>query len=114
MHDVYFDDVTIESEKIGRLTTINSVVQAAAYLLQSWPIDSGKELFAARRACLACLEGKLSAGATRAAFIDATLEAGIHIIPFVRSPSTGKPQAWRKRRPKRHAWPIPGQSGHAR
>jgi hypothetical protein len=89
MRDIYFESVTIETEKIGQLRTINSVTQAAELLFNGWPIDHGEKLEAAKRTCPSALEGKLSAGATRAAFIDAALEAGIHIVPFIRRQPTG-------------------------
>lgn len=84
MRDIYFESVTIETEKTGQTRTIDSVIQAAEVLLNSWPISHGEKLEAAKRTCLPALEGKLAADATRAAFIDAAREAGFHIVPVVR------------------------------
>lgn len=62
----------------GNVTyTVDRVAQAADILLNRWPTEAGKKHLAARRACLAVLEGLKDAQVARKAFVAAAEEADI-------------------------------------
>ncbi len=73
--------VEVELGRIGHFRAITSTREAAECLLTRWPESAGPAHAAARRACLAVLEGKAEPEVARQAFIDAAEESGI----FVRS-----------------------------
>jgi hypothetical protein len=60
-------------------------------------------LTATKHALLKCLEGELSPGAARFAFIQAAKEAGNYVDEPERGPPVGKPFRWNKRNPRRRA-----------
>jgi hypothetical protein len=64
-----FKDVTITTSQPGHMRVISSALRAAEYILNDWPIDEGPKLSIAKHCLLSCLEGKLSPGAARIAFI---------------------------------------------
>lgn len=74
----------------GRMLVITSTLRAAEYLLTEWPIFKGPKLTIAKRALLTCIEGGLSPGTARFAFIEAAKEADIYVE------TTGRPQIIRK------------------
>jgi hypothetical protein len=82
--------VTVKTPRGGR-DNISSARQAAEWLLYKWPseIDTAKAR-AARRACLAALEGQREAAAARKAFREAAEEVGILIGDVDRVPKPGK------------------------
>lgn len=92
MEDQHFKDVTIMTSQIGRILVINSTLRAAEYLLTEWPIFKGTKLSIAKHALLKCLEGEMSPGVARMAFIEAAKEADIYIEAAGRPPTTGKAQ----------------------
>ncbi|UXN59142.1 DUF982 domain-containing protein [Phyllobacterium zundukense] len=71
MEERYFKEVRIMTSHPGRMRVVNSALQAA-----DWPIEQSEILTAAKHALLACLEGNLSPGSARFAFIQAAKEAG--------------------------------------
>ncbi|RUX91139.1 MULTISPECIES: DUF982 domain-containing protein [unclassified Mesorhizobium] len=56
---------------------VERVAQAADILLNRWPVATGKSHVAARKACLAVLEGIKEASVARAAFVKAATDADI-------------------------------------
>ncbi|MBB3238197.1 DUF982 domain-containing protein [Phyllobacterium endophyticum] len=72
-----FIAVTIEIDETGELCNVSSVAEASEILLRNWPVQRGKELSRARRACLDAIEGKGSVEEARTAFVAAAKEAGI-------------------------------------
>ena len=60
--------------------TISDADQAASYLLDHWPADSGERYDFAKRVCLEVIEGKRDPEDARAAFLLAAREAGV-ILP---------------------------------
>lgn len=104
MEDKPFKAVTIMTSQVGRMLVINSTLRAAEYLLTEWPVFSGEKLSIAKHALLKCIEGEMSPGVARMAFIEAAKEADIYIEAQPRPQSTGKLQRWGKRRyPQRRA-----------
>ncbi|MCV3206136.1 DUF982 domain-containing protein [Mesorhizobium sp. YC-39] len=79
MQDQRFDEpVQIALGKSGSTTfRVERVAQAADILLNRWPAVTGTRHMAARKACLAALEGVKEARFARAAFINAAIEADI-------------------------------------
>ena len=94
-------EIAIETRQLGRLRVLNTVADLAHFLLYEWPVHwPGAKHLAARKACIDALEGKLSAGACRVAFVEAALEDGVmHLDPYrpVRMPGFMKPR-WKNRR----------------
>ncbi|WP_181872548.1 DUF982 domain-containing protein [Phyllobacterium bourgognense] len=92
------------TSKLGRMRVVTSALQAAEMILADWPIEESEILTAAKRALLSCLEGNLSPGSARFAFIQAAKEAGNYVDEPERGPPTGKPTRWGRRRyPTRRA-----------
>ena len=79
MTNLDFLAVTIEIDETGELRNVSSVADAAEILRQNWPVDRGRELSRARRACLDAMEGTGSVEEARTAFVAAAKEAGILI-----------------------------------
>lgn len=63
-----------------RSRVVFDTVEAAQVLMGEWPTDTGVSLTAAKRACLAALEGKQPAESARAAFLKAAKEAGLKAL----------------------------------
>ena len=57
--------------------TIGDASEAADYLLNNWPVDSGERYDFAKRVCLEAIEGKRDPEDARAAFLLAAEEAGV-------------------------------------
>jgi hypothetical protein len=95
------DGVELQLDGIGKYRTVKSTEDAARCLLELWPRDGGKAYMAAQRACLAALEGRVTADKARASFIEAADEADIHIRSHedprkAAMRSQGQSRAWRK------------------
>ena len=58
---------------------IENTYDAAATLIEEWPVDHGEAYDRALRICLLSIRGKKQPGTARRAFIDAANEAHIHI-----------------------------------
>ncbi len=56
---------------------VSTTAEAAHHLLYNWPIEGGRKHLAARRACMAVLEGLKAAHVARTAFAEAADEADI-------------------------------------
>jgi Protein of unknown function (DUF982) len=63
--------------KPGVTYNVSSVFQAVDILLNKWPIEWGPAHLEARQACMAAMEGTITPGEARDAFITAAEEAGI-------------------------------------
>ncbi|MBB3146159.1 hypothetical protein FHS21_002574 [Phyllobacterium trifolii] len=96
MEERYFKEVRIMPSHPGRMRVVTSALQAAQLILTDWPIEESEILTATKHALVACLEGKLSAGSARFAFIQAAKEAGNYVDEPERGPSTGKSFRWHK------------------
>jgi hypothetical protein len=78
VQDQHFDEpVRVSLGKAGTIHSVERVAQAADILLHRWPASTGRMHIAARKACLAVLEGLKDAHVARAAFINAAIEADI-------------------------------------
>ena len=101
MDEGRFDQpVRVFVEKRGNIAdTVTTTVQAADILLHRWPGDPGaRKHLAARKACIAVLEGIKEARAARLAFEAAAKEADIlapSITPISKSEG---PPLWRSGR----------------
>ena len=69
---------------------VERVAQAADILMNRWPVATGQRHMAARKVCLAVLEGRKEASAARAAFISAAIEADILVEPREMSMPSGQ------------------------
>lgn len=56
---------------------VSTTAEAAQHLLYKWPIQGGRKHLAARKACMAVLEGLKAAHVARKAFAEAAQEADI-------------------------------------
>jgi hypothetical protein len=65
--------------KFWRSCSLSRAGQAAEQILTDWPIEESDILTAAKHALLSCLEGNLSPGSARFAFIQAAKEAGNYV-----------------------------------
>lgn len=103
MEEKPFKDVRIMTSHPGRMHVVTSALQAAEQILTDWPIEEGEVLSAAKHALLSCLEGNLSPGSARFAFIQAAKEAGNYVDEPERGPPTAKSFRWQKNKPRRRA-----------
>lgn len=99
--DVQIDEVTVETAQLGRMRVLLTVGDLAEYLLKEWPEVTGKKHLAAQMACLHALEGKLSGGAARIAFLEAAKQDGVWTRIGDRPQSTGKLEKWHKGKARR-------------
>jgi hypothetical protein len=101
---IAIQEIALEITSLGRLRVLNTVADLAHFLLYEWPVyEPGEKHLAARKACIAALEGKLSAGACHIAFVEAATEDGVmHLDPYRPAHVPGiKTQRWGRRRAKR-------------
>lgn len=56
---------------------VTSTAEAADYLLHKWPVSGGNKHLAARKACMAVLQGLKASHVARKAFAEAADEADI-------------------------------------
>ncbi len=100
MDEGRFDQpVRVFVEKRGNIAdTVTNTVQAADILLHRWPGDPGaRKHLAARKACIAVLEGLKEARAARLAFEAAAAEANILAPHQTFIPTSEGPKLWNKR-----------------
>lgn len=100
MADKPFDEPVAIAVSTGTSVHVASARKAAEVLLNEWPGDSATaKHIAARKSCLAVLEGTRKAIVARRAFAAAAEEAGIlrEPLPMPKGP-LGKPVHWRKRK----------------
>lgn len=80
MDDAHFDHPVIVQLGASKIRVVSSTREAAECLLYRWPTNAaGNKHLAARRTCLAVMEGQKTALAARRAFAAAAKEAGILI-----------------------------------
>ena len=103
MDEKPFKEVRIMTSHPGRMRVITSALQAAEQILTDWPIEESAILTAAKHALLSCLEGSLSPGSARFAFIQAAKEAGNYVDEPERGPPTGKSFRWHNSKPRRRS-----------
>ncbi|MDI6028763.1 DUF982 domain-containing protein [Corticibacterium sp. UT-5YL-CI-8] len=84
MDDGWFDEpVSVMPEGPSRVRVVSSAREAAECLLFRWPSTGGKSHLAARKACLAVLEGQKKSIIARRAFAKAAEDEGV----LINSPS---------------------------
>lgn len=69
--------VEVMVESSDHFRCVASSRDAVAFLMTSWPTKGGKSFSAARRACLAALDGKIADAQAKLVFVHAADEAGI-------------------------------------
>lgn len=74
----WLDPVALKLPELG-IRTVENTYDAAAYLMEEWPVDHGEAYDRALRMCLLSIRGKKQPATARRAFIDAANEAHIHI-----------------------------------
>lgn len=79
MEDQRFDEpVKILTGRASSVVRqVSTTAEAAQHLLYNWPIQGGRKHLAARKACVAVLEGLKAAHVARKAFAEAADEADI-------------------------------------
>lgn len=94
-----FKTVQVFGRKPGQRVAITSAYDAAKFMLEEWPYESGPKMSIAKAILLKCLEGGCSAAVARVAFVEAAREASIYMETEPRPPAyTGKPDPkWGKR-----------------
>ena len=71
--------ITVEDPETGAPRTVNTVRQAQSLLHDHWPDTSGSRYQAAETACDKALHGDIGTEEARKAFIDAAIEARLHL-----------------------------------
>lgn len=71
--------LTFQAQTQGSPRTIVSTSEASSVLANSWPVDRGRNLKRAKKACREVLEGKKPPSEARTAFIAAAVEANIFV-----------------------------------
>ncbi|MBY5682670.1 DUF982 domain-containing protein [Rhizobium leguminosarum] len=75
--DLWDKPIELMIENSDHFRSIRGTRDAMACLMTSWPTKGGKAFSAARRACLAAIDGKVASEEAKLAFIRAAEEAGI-------------------------------------
>ena len=71
--------ITVEDPLTGAPRTVKTVRQAQTALHRNWPDTSGSRYRVAEAACDDALHGETKADNARKAFIDAAIEAHLHL-----------------------------------
>ena len=71
--------ITIENAETGLRRTVRTVRQARSALHRNWPDSSGSRFRHAEEACEDALHGDRAPGDCRKAFIEAAIEAHLHL-----------------------------------
>lgn len=71
--------ITFETPRLGNYRTVASTQEAARALVNDWPVQKGRQLKAAQKACMAVLEGRKPPSEARNAFIAAAVEAHVFV-----------------------------------
>ena len=71
--------VNVEDPETGAPRTIKTVGQAQSVLHDHWPDTSGSRYHAAETACDKAMHGEIETDKARKAFIDAAIEAHLHL-----------------------------------
>ncbi|MGH6861800.1 MAG: DUF982 domain-containing protein [Phyllobacterium sp.] len=74
-----FSAVIVLDERTNQRKIIDSLEEAAEFILYDWPVVPGDTIVAARQACLAALLGKIDPQVARDAFVEAARQARILI-----------------------------------
>ncbi|MEK1889250.1 MAG: DUF982 domain-containing protein [Phyllobacterium sp.] len=90
--------VRVFGRKPGQLVAITSAYDAAMFLLQEWPDETGPKHLLAREIMLKCLAGDCSPAVARVAFVEAAREANIYMeTPIADSLHRQPDPTWGKR-----------------
>jgi len=101
LRDIAIEHLAVQTSTLGRMRVLQTVGDLADHLLNDWPDDFGEKHYAARLACIDALEGRLSAGACRIAFLEAAAEDGVWTMAPNRPDGLeGRPrhQVWHKKK----------------
>lgn len=80
MHDEYFDiPVTIETDQVGRHLTVTRTAQAAALLVDRWPVSRGPKYRSALQCMKDVMEQRKAVSEARKAFAAAAKEAKVFV-----------------------------------
>lgn len=71
--------VNVEDPETGEPRTVKTVRQAQSVLHDHWPDTSGSRYRAAEAACDSAMHGETETDKARKAFIDAAIEAHLHL-----------------------------------
>jgi hypothetical protein len=71
--------LTFQSQAQASPRTIVSTSEAVSVLANNWPIDRGRSLKRAKKACRDVMDGKRPPSEARSAFIAAAVEANIFV-----------------------------------
>jgi hypothetical protein len=71
--------VNVEDPETGAPRTVKTVRQAQSVLHEHWPDTSGSRYRAAEAACDGAMHGETATDKARKAFIDAAIEAHLHL-----------------------------------
>jgi hypothetical protein len=75
--DLWDEPIELMIDNSDHFRCVSSSRDAMAFLMTSWPSKRGKSFSAARRACLAALNGKIAGATAKSVFVLAADEAGI-------------------------------------
>lgn len=75
--DLWDKPIELMIDNSDHFRSVGNTRDAMACLMTSWPTKGGKSFSAARRACLAALDGRAGSAKAKVAFIRAAEEAGI-------------------------------------
>jgi hypothetical protein len=76
---IQFQSVTIAIDSFGKTKNIDSVGEAALWLMEHWSVLDGEKFKLAKQACLDALDGKITCKECREAFIEAAKEANVYV-----------------------------------
>ena len=80
MHDAFFAvPIIVETEMVGEKRTLNSVSEAAIFLMERWPGSRVPSYQAALQACTGPLSTAEDVENARRAFLTAAKEAGLNV-----------------------------------
>ena len=71
--------ITVEDPETGAPRTVKTIRQAQSVLHKHWPDTSGSRYRAAEAACDSAMHGQAATDDARKAFIDAAIEAHLHL-----------------------------------
>lgn len=80
-----FRPLTIETDELGNLQTIESVQGALDFLASRWPADNEISQERAIKMCMLALQGQASGDVAREVFVEAAKQAGLAVHHGIRN-----------------------------
>jgi Protein of unknown function (DUF982) len=80
-----FRPLTIETDQLGNLQTIESVQGALDFLASRWPADNEISQERAIKMSMLALQGRASADVAREVFVEAAKQAGLAVHHGIRN-----------------------------